>query len=123
MNGSEIIISTGNDVTKWDFPAIKAELERRLADYADLVYTDESIGAAKDDRATLRKVKKNIDDARKAYKKKCMEPYEAMEPKLKELMELIDQQNYAIDHVVKDYEARKKSEKEKKYVNTMIARL
>ena len=58
MNGSEIIISTGNDVTKWDFPAIKAELERRLADYADLVYTDESIGAAKDDRATLRKVKR-----------------------------------------------------------------
>ena len=114
MNGSEIIISTGNDVTKWDFTAIKAELERRLADYADLVYTDESIGAAKDDRATLRKVKKNIDDARKAYKKKCMEPYEAMEPKLKELMELIDRQNYAIDHVVKDYEARKKSEKEKK---------
>ena len=49
MNGSEIIISTGNDVTKWDFPAIKAELERRLADYADLVYTDESIGAARDD--------------------------------------------------------------------------
>lgn len=114
MNGSEIIISTGNDVTKWDFPAIKAELEKRLADYADLVYTDENISVAKADRATLRKVKKNIDDARKAYKKKCMEPYEAMEPKLKELIGLIDKQNCTIDQVVKDHEARQKSEKEKK---------
>ena len=114
MNGLEIIISTGNDVTKWDFPAIKAELEKRLADYDDLVYTDENISVAKADRATLRKVKKNIDDARKAYKKKCMEPYEAMEPKLKELIGLVDRQNCAIDQVVKEHEARQKSEKEKK---------
>lgn len=114
MNELEIINSTGNDVTKWDFSAIKAELEKRLADYADLVYTDENISVAKADRATLRKVKKNIDDARKAYKKKCMAPYEEMEPKLKELIGLVDRQNCVIDQVVKDHEVRQRSEKEKK---------
>lgn len=114
MNELEIINNTGNDVTKWDFIAIKAELEKRLADYADLVYTDENISAAKADRATLRKVKKNIDDARKAYKKRCLAPYEEMEPKLKELIGLVDKQNDAIDQVVKDHEARQRSEKEKK---------
>lgn len=114
MNELEIMNNVGLDVTKWDFDSIKSELESRLADYAELVYTDDNIKVAKGDRATLRKVKKKIEEARKDYKKKCMEPYEAMEPKLKELVQLVDKQDKAIDHVVKEYEERQKEEKEEK---------
>lgn len=54
MNELEIMNNAGLDVTKWDFDSIKSELESRLADYADLVYTDDNIKVAKGDRATLQ---------------------------------------------------------------------
>ena len=74
--------------------------------------------ALTNDRATLNKVKKAIDEARKAYKAKCLEPYEAMEPQIKELMDLVEGQRTLIDDTVKDYENRQKEAKEqevKKY--------
>ena len=37
-----------------------------------MVYTDESIKSAKDDKAALAKVKKMIEDQRKAYKAKSL---------------------------------------------------
>ena len=101
------------EITTWDFPAIKAQLQRGLDEYASIVYTDDSIKDAKNDRSTLNKVKKAIDDARKAYRAQCLAPYEAMEPEIKELIEMVDQQRRLIDTTVKDFEARQKEEKEK----------
>jgi hypothetical protein len=77
-----------------------------------MVYTDDSIKSAKDDRATLNKAKKVIEDARKTYKAKCLEPYEALEPQIKELVEMIESQRSLIDDTVKEFEGRQKAEKE-----------
>lgn len=46
------------DITTWDFAMFKAELQSGLDAYAVVVYTDETIGSAKNDRATLNKVKR-----------------------------------------------------------------
>lgn len=100
------------DITTWDFAMFKAELQSRLDAYAGLVYTDETIVSAKNDRATLNKVKKVIEDARKTYKARCLAPYEALEPQIKELVEMVEKQRTLIDETVKDYETRQRETKE-----------
>ncbi len=118
MNELQIVNLEQTEITAWDFPMIKAELQRRLDTYKNIIYTDESIKDAKKDRTTLNKLKKDIDDARKAYKAKCLAPYEALEPQVKELLEMVDGQKNLIDETVKDFEDRQKEAKEqeiKKY--------
>ncbi len=113
MNELKVINLDSTDITTWDFQALKAELQAYLSEYAGLVYTDETIKDAKKDRTTLNKAKKVVEDARKAYKARCLEPYEAMEPKIKELTGLIEDRRQQIDEIVKDYESRQKEAKEK----------
>ena len=113
MNELQIVKLENTDITQWDFSTLRAELQSRLDYYASLVYTDANIKDAKGDRADLNKVKKAIEDARKSYKAKCLEPYNALEPQIKELVEMVEEQRLLIDYTVKDYEQRKKDEKEK----------
>ena len=113
MSDFELVQLENTEITNWDFETIKTQLEEKLSIYKNMVYTEESIKSAKNDRADLNKAKKFIDDARKAYKKRCMEPYEALEPKITELTDMIETQRLAIDETVKDYEKKQKEEKEK----------
>ena len=100
MNELKVINLDSTDITTWDFQALKAELQAYLSEYAGLVYTDETIKDAKKDRTTLNKAKKVVEDARKAYKARCLEPYEAMEPQIKELTGLIEDRRQQIDEIV-----------------------
>lgn len=113
MNELQIVKLDNTDITMWDFPALKAELQASLSNFDGLVYTDNSIKDAKKDRTTLNKAKKVIEDARKAYKARCLEPYEAIEPQIKELTSLIEQQRLQIDATVKELECRQKEAKKK----------
>ena len=112
MNDLQIIRLESTDISGWDFSMLKAELQRGLDFYAGLVYTDENIKDAKNDRTTLNKVKKVIEDARKAYKARCLTPYEALEPQIKELVDMVERQRVLIDDTIKDYETRQKEAKE-----------
>ncbi len=112
MDELQIMNLEGSEINTWDFPIIKAELQHRLDLYSGLVYTDDTIKDAKSDRATLNKVKKAINDAEKAYKMKCLAPYEALRPQIKELVDLVEEQRILIDSTVKDYENRQKEAKE-----------
>ena len=113
MNELQIVKLENTDISRWDFSMLRAELQSRLEYYASLVYTDANIKDAKGDRADLNKVKKAIEDARKSYKAKCLEPYNKLEPQIKELVDMVEEQRLLIDSTVKDYEQRKKDEKEK----------
>jgi len=113
MNELQIITFENTEISSWNFEELKTELQKRLDFYAGLVYSDDSIKDAKSDRATLNKVKKRIEDARKAYKEKCLAPYNAIEPQIKELVSMVDQQKELIDETVKAYETRQKEAKEK----------
>ena len=113
MNELQVKNLKNEDITAWNIPALKEELQAYLIEYDGLVYTDETIKDAKKDKATLNKAKKVIDDARKAYKARCLEPYEAIEPQIKELTGLIEERRQQIDETVKEYEGRQKETKEK----------
>lgn len=112
MEDLQIVNLENTDIGGWNLALLKTQLEQRLAYYKGMVYTDDSIKSAKDDRTTLNKAKKIIEDARKAYKAKCLEPYEALEPQVKELVDMLETQRGLIDDTVKDYENRQKAEKE-----------
>ena len=90
---------------------IMQELAVRLEKYNGLVYSERNIKDAKADRATLNKFKEAIETRRKEIKKQCLEPYNAFEAKVKEIVAMIDKPILAIDTQVKEYEQIKKDEK------------
>ncbi|MDD2370856.1 MAG: DUF1351 domain-containing protein [Firmicutes bacterium] len=90
---------------------IKAYINQNLDKYQGLIYDDSSIKSAKTDRSTLNIFKSALESKRKEIKNKCLEPYNAFESSIKELIALIDQPLLAIDDQVKDYESRNKAKK------------
>lgn len=112
MDELQIINLEQTDITVWNFEQIKEELSKTLSVYKSTVYTDETMKTAKQDKATLAKAKKLVEEQRKAYKAKCLAPYDALEPQIKEIIAMIEEQRGMIDGVVKDYTERQKQEKE-----------
>ena len=112
MNDLQIVNLEQMDIAMWNFEQLKGELSKALSLYETMVYTDETIKTAKNNKATLAKAKKLIEDKRKEYKARCLAPYEALEPQMKELVSMIEEQRVLIDDVVKDYTERQKQEKE-----------
>ena len=105
--------SDGQSIQAIDFnyEVLKVELEQGLKKYENLVYSDNTIKEAKTDRATLNKLRKALEDKRKEMKKLYLEPYEAFEEKIKDLVAMVDAPMLAIDAQVKNYEQIKKDEK------------
>lgn len=119
----EIVISEPNtfiEKIKFNFEEIKLKLEERISKYASLVYTDAQILLAKKDRAELNKLKSEIETKRKEIKTKCLQPYEAFEIKVKELVALVEKPINEIDKQVKSYEETQKEYKKKQLVDFYI---
>lgn len=95
----------------WNFEEIKAELETEMKKYQALVYTDDNIKEAKQDRALLNKVVKELNDKKLVVKRNYCAPYEVFENQVKELQAIVSNTNANIDAAVKDYEERKRAEK------------
>lgn len=90
---------------------LQCYVEGVVSKYKDLVYTDEQIKLAKNDRAALRHLKEDIEAKRKALKAKWNAPYLAFEGELKKITALIDEPVSLIDEQVKAFEARRKEER------------
>lgn len=95
----------------WNKAELEANVRSIVAAYQGLVYTEDTVSDAKNDRAAIRKLLNEIEDRRKLVKKKCMEPYEAFESDLKDVTALIEEQISIIDGQVKEYENSVKEEK------------
>lgn len=103
-----------------NFDELKAYLEERLEVYRHLIYTEDNVDAAKNDKKTLSKLKKSLDDKRKEIKKVYMAPYLEAEAKIKELMALIEEPLGLISAFVSDYDQKVKEAKRneiKEYYN------
>ena len=96
---------------EWNHEDIKAEVAAKMQEYAGLVYTEESIKTAKEDRAALNKFKDALEDKRKEIKKQCLAPYEAFERQIKEIITLVDKPITLIGSQIKEVEDQKKLEK------------
>lgn len=98
--------------------ALKAELAPKLEQYSNLVVTEDSIKAAKADKAALNKLRTAIEDQRKAAKKQYLEPYNILEAQCKEVVALIDAPIGAIDKQLKVFDEK---EKQRKYTELFNA--
>ncbi|WP_438979949.1 DUF1351 domain-containing protein [Polynucleobacter sp.] len=111
------IIEPKNDIfsneIKFNDEQIKAEVSEALKKYEGLVYSEDQIRNAKSDMAGLRKFKEAIENKRKEIKKKCMEPYERFEAKIKEILKLVDKPILMINGQVENFEQKSFAEKKK----------
>ena len=98
---------------EWNNEEIKAGIAAMMEDYRGLVFTENTVGDAKKDRANLNKLKAAFEDERMRVKKLCMEPYNRFEKQLKEVTVLIDEPAKLIDAQIKEVEQMKREEKRK----------
>lgn len=98
---------------EWNNEEIKAGIAAMMEDYRGLVFTENTVGDAKKDRANLNKLKAAFEDELKRVKKLCMEPYNRFEKQLKEVTVLIDEPAKLIDAQIKEVEQMKREEKRK----------
>lgn len=96
---------------EFNYDELKKELMANLSRYETMIYSEENIKSAKEDRANLNKLSKALDERRKEIKKDFMKPYTEFEEKIKDLITLVDQASRKVDGQVKYYEDKTKQEK------------
>lgn len=87
-----------------NFEEVEGYIKERLKEYDGAIFTEESKGYAKKELAKLRAEKKELNDNLRDAKKKYMAPWDAFEPKAKELVNLFDEPITLIDGQVKAFE-------------------
>lgn len=105
----------------FNYEELKNELTERVSFYETLVYTDNQVKEAKNDRANLNKLKKALNDERIRREKEYMVPFNDFKTKVNEIIGIIDKPICIIDAQVKAYEEKQKEEK-KKAITEFFAR-
>ena len=113
MNELRILanITPGKIVTNFDEQ--KAALAQSMDLYKNAKFSEEYKSQAKGELATLRKIRRALDDRRKEVKKEWMGPYEEFESKAKELLQLIDEPIGLIDTQIKEMEEQRTAARRK----------
>lgn len=95
----------------FNFEELKNEITTKSELYKNMVYTDDTIKTAKEDRASLNKFIKALEDKRKEVKKQCLEPYNNFEKQVKELVRIISEPVTLIGEQITEFEEREKAAK------------
>ena len=96
---------------QFNYEDIKKWVTEKAKEYKSVVYTEETLTAAKTDRATLNKVAKAINDEKIRIKKEVLKPFEDFENKCKELQGIITDASNSIDVQVKAFEEKEQNKK------------
>lgn len=105
---------------EWNREELERAVQEKVAEYAGIVYTDDTIQMAKKDRATLNSLAKAINKRRIEIKKIINAPYDTFEKEIREITTLISEQSAQIDKQVKEYEAIQKSKRREAIMKYMI---
>ena len=87
-----------------NFDELKAALTEKVESYRTMLVTPENTAAAKSDLANLRRVQRDIDTVRLAWKREYMAPWDEFEAKCKELKSVLDSGIANLDTQVKAFE-------------------
>lgn len=113
MNELRILANIMPGKIDTNFEEQKAVLAQSMELYKNAKFSEEYKTQAKGELATLRKIRKALDDRRKEVKKEWMGPYEEFESKTKELLQLIDEPISLIDAQIKEMEEQRKAARRK----------
>ena len=100
-------------VIKWNKEELEAAVRQKIASYKNVVYTEDNMKQAKEDRAELNSLIKAIEERRKMVKKIVNEPYDIFEKELKDVSSIIQKTVATIDGQVKAFENQQKEDKRK----------
>ncbi|MBR4300052.1 MAG: DUF1351 domain-containing protein [Bacteroidales bacterium] len=96
---------------QFNFDELKTQIAEKTEQYTKLVYTDDNIKAAKEDRADLNRLKKALNDERLRRQREYLAPFEQFKKQIDEVIAIIDKPVQAIDTQIKAYEQIKQDEK------------
>lgn len=96
----------------FNYEELKAALTEKCREYEMMIYSDDQIRQAKQDRADLNRLKKALTDERIRREKEYMEPFNDFKAKVNEIIGIIDKPAAIIDQRVKEFDEQKKQEKQ-----------
>lgn len=111
MEEIRVNVEQKNGVISFNFEEIKEKLNSELEIYKNMIFTEDSKTEAKKTIASLRKLKKSVNDKKLEVKKSFMIPYTNFEAQVKELDNLIDEPINFINNQVEEFERRRVEEK------------
>ena len=111
MNELTLAIKQNPGTIEMNFDALEEQLDKKLDEYRGAVFTEDTKTIAKAEIASLRRLKKDIEDGRKTVKKKWMEPYDAFDKRMKSLSAKVDEPINAINEQVQAFEEKRRKEK------------
>lgn len=111
MEEIRVNVEQKNGVIGFNFEEIKEKLNSELEIYKNMIFTEESKTEAKKTIASLRKLKKSVNDKKLEVKKSFMIPYTNFEAQVKELGNLIDEPINFINNQVEEFERKRVEEK------------
>ena len=107
MQEINLLVEQKDGSIKTNSEEIKAALAAKMEEYKGMVFTAESQPEAKRTVASLRKLKKAMNDRRIEIKKTFMAPYTNFEAQVKELDKLIDEPIDFISGQIEEFERRR----------------
>lgn len=111
MEEIRVNVEQKNGAIGFNFEEIKEKLNSELEVYKNMIFTEDSKTEAKKTIASLRKLKKSVNDKKLEVKKSFMIPYTNFEAQVKELDKLIDEPINFINEQVEEFERRRVEEK------------
>lgn len=98
----------------FNYEDLKAELEQKCKEYENLVYTEDQIKIAKEDKAKLNKLKAALNNERIQRQKEWNAPFTEFKSKVDDLISIIDKPVAMIDRQVKEYDKQQEDAKREK---------
>lgn len=113
MNELSLRVQQNPGSIELNFDELEAALDAKLAEYKGAIFTEDTKTIAKQEVASLRKLKKSMDDVRKGVKNEWMNPFTVFEDRMKGLMKKVDEPISFIEEQVKAFEMAQKEAKRK----------
>lgn len=111
MEEIRVNVEQKNGAIGFNFEEIKERLNSELEVYKNMIFTEDSKTEAKKTIASLRKLKKSVNDKKLEVKKSFMIPYTNFEAQVKELDNLIDEPIDFINNQLDEFERRRVEER------------
>lgn len=113
LDNFEVSVTTSPGAMIANFDDLERTLTIQMTAYDNLPVTAENVKERRDDVATLRKIRKAIEDKRKAAKNEYEKPLKEFEGNVKRMTAIIDKQIDTINKGITQVEDARKAEKQK----------
>jgi hypothetical protein len=99
------------EAPSFNYEELKTAITQKTALYETVVYTEDQVKKAKEDRASLNRLLKALNDERIRQEREYMQPFNAFKGQINEIIAIIKKPIAAIDTQVKEFEEQQKEAK------------